>query len=550
MGNQQSEGRPSVSGTPGGGGASSSRRGATSPTRPSTGGSATTRRGSGGRTRKLRTEYNVHGKILGEGHYGTVRLCCLADDPSKEFAVKSINKSRVSKSQMLTSEVEIMAKVDHPNIIKVVDIFDEKEFLHIVTELCTGGELFERIIEKSQTSERSFSELDAAKVLRQILDAVCYCHSLDPPVVHRDLKPENFLFKDKAENSPIKVIDFGLSKLAPTSDAGSGREVMHTRVGTPYYIAPEVLRREYTVKCDVWSVGVIAYILLCGYPPFYGDNDRDIFKRVSIGRFTFPSPEWDHISKQAKDFVASLLKVDVDCRPTARMAREHPFITRAASAASSTGGTTTDSPRTSMTNGPSAAAAPRPASAPAAAAMDQRTLEQEKLAAVARRMRRFVRMTKLKRLALNVLSRELTGSELQHLRTVFQKIDKDGNGKITAVELQEALADHLNVHQPTTGDEDAVMQLMQAIDLSGDQAIDYPEFLAATMQRNCYLREDNIKRVFEHLDLDSTGHITFQNLIDITGSKKHAADLLREADVNNDRKISYQEFKDIMTSKQ
>mmetsp|Transcript_2751 Transcript_2751/g.9232 ORF Transcript_2751/g.9232 Transcript_2751/m.9232 type:complete len:218 (+) Transcript_2751:397-1050(+) len=182
--------------------------------------------------------------------------------------------------------------------------------------------------------------------------------------------------------------------------------------------------------------------------------------------------------------------------------------------------------------------------------------EDEKLAAVARRMRRFVRMTKLKRLALNVLSRELTGSELQHLHAVFRKIDSDGNGFISAQELQAALDDHLRSGGGKGGsgddaaEDDTVSQLVQAIDLSGDQAIDYPEFLAATMQRNCYLREDNIRKVFQHLDLDKSGHITFQNLIDITGSKKHAADLLKEADVNNDRKISYQEFKDIMTSKQ
>lgn len=461
--------------------------------------------------RKLRDEYAVQSKILGEGHYGTVRLCVSKGD-GKEFAVKSINKARVSKTQMLTSEVEIMAKVHHPNVIKVVDIFDEKDFLHIVTELCTGGELFERIIEKSQTSEKSFSERDAASVLRQILGAVSYCHSLEPPVVHRDLKPENFLFKDKSEESVIKVIDFGLSKLAPPAN----RDVMHTRVGTPYYIAPEVLRREYTVKCDVWSVGVIAYILLCGYPPFYGDNDREIFRRVSVGRFSFPSPEWDHISTHAKDFVASLLQIDASRRPTAADALRHPFFALSFDAHGR--------PLPALTAAPDDAA------------------EHDKLAAVARRMRRFVRMTKLKRLALNILSRQLTTTELQQLRVVFNSIDTDGSGKISAHELQQALEKHAK---------DAnIPELLDAIDVSGDQEIDYHEFLAATMQRNTYLKEDNIRRAFELLDVDSSGHITFQNLIDITGSKKHAQELLNEADVDKDRCISYEEFKSIMTAKQ
>lgn len=471
--------------------------------------------------RKLRDEYAVQSKILGEGHYGTVRLCVAKGD-GKEFAVKSINKARVSKTQMLTSEVEIMAKVHHPNVIKVVDIFDEKDFLHIVTELCTGGELFERIIEKSQTTEKSFSERDAASVLRQILGAVNYCHSLEPPVVHRDLKPENFLFKDKSEDAVIKVIDFGLSKLAPPAN----RDVMHTRVGTPYYIAPEVLRREYTVKCDVWSVGVIAYILLCGYPPFYGDNDREIFRRVTIGRFTFPSPEWDHISAHAKDFVASLLQIDATRRPTAAEALRHPFFALSFDAHGR--------PLTSL-------AAASASSSAAVSAIDE-AAEHDKLAAVARRMRRFVRMTKLKRLALNILSRQLTTTELQQLRVVFNAIDTDSSGKISAHELQQALEKHAK---------DAnIPELLDAIDVSGDQEIDYHEFLAATMQRNTYLKEDNIRRAFELLDVDSSGHITFQNLIDITGSKKHAQELLNEADVDKDRCISYDEFKTIMTAKQ
>mmetsp|Transcript_6191 Transcript_6191/g.18736 ORF Transcript_6191/g.18736 Transcript_6191/m.18736 type:complete len:510 (+) Transcript_6191:150-1679(+) len=509
MGNTGSapgEGSTGTSSTRGAASNSSRQRGSQS-TRGKKGSSSSS---SGGRNRKLRSDYEVQNKILGEGHYGTVRLCVRKQD-KKEFAVKSINKSRVSKTSMLTSEVEIMAKVSHPNIIKVVDIFDEKEFLHIVTELCTGGELFERIIEKSQTNEKSFSERDAAHVLRQILDAVQYCHSLDPPVVHRDLKPENFLFRDKAEDAPIKVIDFGLSKLAPAH----AKDLMHTRVGTPYYIAPEVLRREYTIKCDVWSVGVIAYILLCGYPPFYGDNDREIFRRVAVGKYAFPSPEWDHISQHAKSFVASLLQVDMDKRPTAQQALKHPFFSQDFSSESA-----------------------RPVSMP----IGPHDNDDEKFAAVARRMRRFVRMTKLKRLALNVLSRHLTSTELQQLRVVFNQIDSDGSGKISAHELQEALAKHAK--------EANIPQLLEAVDVDGNQEIDYHEFLAATMQRNTYLREDNIKRAFEQLDLDSTGHITFQNLIDITGSKKHAQELLNEADVDNDRRISYDEFKDIMTAKQ
>uniref|UniRef100_A0A7S3JUW6 Calmodulin n=2 Tax=Aureoumbra lagunensis TaxID=44058 RepID=A0A7S3JUW6_9STRA len=344
------------------------------------------------------------------------------------------------------------------------------------------------------------------------------------------------------DDAVLKVIDFGLGKLNSQDAENSSNILMHTRVGTPYYIAPEVLRRDYTSKCDVWSVGVIAYILLCGYPPFYGDNDRDIFRRVSAGKFQFPSPEWDHISRPAKDFVAALLRVDIDRRPSAREALEHHWLEIHALASP------VAAARTATLDAIPESGGSQPIKSKPRAATDK-----EKLAAVARRMRRFVRMTKLKRLALNVLSRELTGSELEHLHSVFRKIDKDGDGHITTTELHDALHDHLGFSDQSNPQDDEhlsmIHQLMQAIDLSGDQKIDYPEFLAATMQRTAYLKEENMKKVFAQLDLDKTGFVTFQNLIDITGSKKHAADLLEEADVNNDRKISYQEFKDIMTSK-
>jgi calcium-dependent protein kinase len=218
------------------------------------------------------------------------------------YAIKSIRKSKVGKIEVLKREIEILREVHHPNIIRLIDIFEDQKYLHLITELCTGGELFDRIIAKTNSAEGHFSERDAAKLIRDILDAIAYCHDVKQ-IVHRDLKPENFLFLTPADDSPIKIIDFGLSR-HDTQNLG----VMKTKVGTPYYVAPEVLKREYTKSCDVWSIGVITYILLCGYPPFYGDSDNEIFESVRIGRYDFPSPEWDDISRDAKDFIDSLLK--------------------------------------------------------------------------------------------------------------------------------------------------------------------------------------------------------------------------------------------------
>jgi calcium-dependent protein kinase len=224
------------------------------------------------------------------------------------YAVKSIRKSKVGKIEVLKREIEILKEVDHPNIIKLVDVYEDEKYLHLITEVCSGGELFDRIIAKTHTAEGHFSEHDAAKLVYSILDAIRYCHDVKQ-IVHRDLKPENFLFLTEADDSPIKIIDFGLSR-HDTQNFG----VMKTKVGTPYYVAPEVLNREYTKSCDIWSIGVISYILLCGYPPFYGDSDNEIFESVRVGRFDFPSPDWDNISGNAKDFVCSLLKKSPDER--------------------------------------------------------------------------------------------------------------------------------------------------------------------------------------------------------------------------------------------
>jgi calcium-dependent protein kinase len=247
----------------------------------------------------VRVNYHIAPKELGHGHYGVVRKCSHRET-GMWYAIKSIRKSKVSKIEVLKREIEILREVKHPHIIELVEVYEDERYLHLITELCTGGELFDRIIAKTQSTVGHFSEHDAASLVRDILDAINYCH--EKGIVHRDLKPENFLFLTEDDDAPVKIIDFGLSRHDDT-DFG----IMETKVGTPYYVAPEVLRREYTNSCDIWSIGVITYILLCGYPPFYGDSDTQIFESVRIGKFDFPSPEWDEVTEAAKDFVSDLL---------------------------------------------------------------------------------------------------------------------------------------------------------------------------------------------------------------------------------------------------
>jgi calcium-dependent protein kinase len=174
------------------------------------------------------------------------------------YAIKSIRKSKVGKIEVLKREIDILKEVDHPNIIRLKDVFEDQKYLHLITELCTGGELFDRIIAKTNSAEGHFSEHDAAILIRDICDAIAYCHDVKQ-IVHRDLKPENFLFATKDDDAPIKIIDFGLSR-----HDNQNFGVMKTKVGTPYYVAPEVLKREYTKSCDVWSSKFVAGIRKIG----------------------------------------------------------------------------------------------------------------------------------------------------------------------------------------------------------------------------------------------------------------------------------------------
>lgn len=267
--------------------------------------------------------YDVDTQILGTGQYGIVRKC-INRSTGQRCAVKSIRKDNPAvKSGAISREITLLLLMKHRSITQLVDVFEDAEYVHIVTDLCTGGELYDKIVEKSSSNSANcgtscFTECEAASIIKQILNAVSYMHSQD--VVHRDLKPENILFETKDENSPIKIIDFGLAR------EHTEQIPMNNIVGTPYYIAPEVLRRKYNKSCDLWSVGVIAYILLCGYPPFNGRDDNETHRLILKGLFYFPSEEWKGVSREARDFICRLLVMDPRKRMTAEQALNHPWI--------------------------------------------------------------------------------------------------------------------------------------------------------------------------------------------------------------------------------
>lgn len=266
-------------------------------------------------TEKLEDKYDL-GKEIGRGGFSIVKKG-KNKTTGEDVAVKCINKKTLKKEelQLLSREINIMKKLQHKNIVQLYDIYETANDLFLVLEFIPGGELFDQIVERG-----SYSEHDAAALVRQILEGIDYMHKHG--VVHRDLKPENLLCSNTsaATASSIKIADFGLSKDLETGN-------LQTSCGTPSYVAPEVLMGgQYDSEVDIWSIGVITYVLLCGFTPFYGDNQRQLFERILHAQFDFPSPEWDDITPAAKDFVKKMLVVNPAQRLTASQALAHQWI--------------------------------------------------------------------------------------------------------------------------------------------------------------------------------------------------------------------------------
>jgi len=284
----------------------------------------------------LNSERSIHdtyeiGQMIGKGGFSEVRIA-KHKTTGKNWAAKIISKKAANKDEEalegIWNEIFILRTVKHKNIVELHEVFEDNLNYYLVMENICGGELFDRIIALS-----TYSEKDASNVIKQILDGLQHLHEYN--IAHRDIKPENLLLSSPSVDADIKITDFGLSEIQQNLAPGEEMK-MSKAVGTPSYLAPEVLfflstGQPYGKQVDLWGVGCILYILLCGFPPFYGNDDDEMYDKIEAGDFSFPSPEWDCISPEAIDLIQNLLHLDPSKRLTAKQALKNTWVSGGAS---------------------------------------------------------------------------------------------------------------------------------------------------------------------------------------------------------------------------
>ncbi|CAA0816813.1 Calcium-dependent protein kinase 6 [Striga hermonthica] len=448
----------------------------------------------GHKTPNIRDLY-VLGRKLGQGQFGTTYLCTEIST-GVEYACKSISKRKlISKEDVedVRREIQIMHHLSgHKNIVTIKGAYEDPLYVHIVMELCAGGELFDRIIQRGHYSEHKAAEL--TKIIVGVVEA---CHSLG--VMHRDLKPENFLLVNKDDDFSLKAIDFGLSVFFKPG------QIFKDVVGSPYYVAPEVLSKHYGPEADVWTAGVIVYILLSGVPPFWAETQQGIFDAVLKGHIDFESDPWPLISESAKDLIRKMLCMKPSERLTAHQVLCHPWISEHGVA-------------------------------------PDRALDP----AVLSRLKQFSAMNKLKKMALRVIAESLSEEEIAGLREMFTTMDTDNSGAITFDELKAGLRKYGSTLKDTE-----IRDLMDAADVDNSGTIDYGEFIAATIHLNKLEREEHLWAAFQYFDKDGSGYITVDELqqacVEHGMTDVPLEDIIKEVDQDNDGRIDYGEFVAMMT---
>ena len=435
--------------------------------------------------------------MLGEGQFGTTYLV-RHKRTGEKAACKAIAKRKLINAEDVEDvrrEVSILHHLSgHPNIVGLLAAFEGTKHVYIVMDYCSGGELFDRIVERGH-----YSEKDASEVFRVMIRTIAHCHNLG--VMHRDLKPENFVLATKDEDAPVKAIDFGLSAYFEPG------ERFRDIVGSSYYVAPEVLKRNYSCEADIWSAGVILYILLSGVPPFWGRTDTAVFETVRKGRYNLVGDPWSKISESAKGLIRRILVGNPAERMSAEEILNHPWVRENG-----------DAPDTPLDN------------------------------VVLNRMKKFMDMNKFKKVGMLAMAKTLTNEEISGMKQMFKQFDKDNSGTITINELQMGLE-----KKGARSTKSELEKMLEEMDVDGNGELDYEEFVAATLDQSKMQDEDHLERAFAYFDKDNSGSITLDELkkviADFGMQGMNENEFMKELDANNDGKIDYDEFLAFMSAK-
>ena len=446
-------------------------------------------------------DFYILTKTIGEGSFGKVYKV-RQRATNKTFAMKLVKKDKNfhEGNRDFLNEIYILRKLDHPNILKIFEFFTDKKYFYFIMDYLGGGDLYTQIIKIEH-----YTEVLAAKIMRQLFSCVTYLHKMN--IVHRDLKPENMMvsyFNEEEEEIEIKLIDFG------TACFYKGGKKLTLKVGSPFYIAPEVIKGSDGLEYDVWSCGIILYILLSGLPPFQGKNNKETFKLIEECNLKFDDHKWKKISEEAKDLVKKCLEKDVNKRIKAIDALRHPFILNNTNAKGSS---------------------------------------IYKKLSLKNSLQNFTSKQKLRQAAVAFIVHQISNTKItQELKKIFNELDNTGDGLLTKEDLKKG---YKKFFTDDINDED-FDEIMKLIDQDNSGEISIEEFLRATIDYENIATEKNLKYAFDYFDRDGSGTLEPDEIRDVLGladnekSKKIINDIIKEIDSNGDGLIDFEEFKTMM----
>ena len=440
-------------------------------------------------------------KTLGEGSYGTVYLA--QNIYTKEYvAMKKIHKTNedlLSDTEIM-DEIKILKTLDHPDIVKLNEFYNTKDNYYIINEYCPGGELFDII-------DNEYSETEISVIFRQIFSGLAYLHSNN--IFHRDLKLENILIYDteivdNLKLFDIKIIDFGTAKIFDKN------QTSRAIVGSSYYIAPEVLNKNYSKKCDIWSAGVILYMFIVGHAPFDGDSDNLIMQKVKKGKFQKNEERWKNSSLEVRDLINKLLVYEPEKRLTAKEALKHPWFEKANSE------------------------------------IFYNNISREDIINCIKNLLSYNIKSKFEELVWAYIIHNLPRpKEAKNAIKLFKIANKNGDGKLLRSELKDTLLNFVSSYFIKNFDE-----IFDLLDSDNSGYIDYEEFLRACIDRNKVITESVLKYAFNFFDKEDSGYIDINIIksyfVKAKLSEEQFMEIFNEIDTNGDGRIDFKEFKEMM----